>query len=214
MCLYPKCSLVLVPPSRVLPPLPPSLCFWEGVIPGQPPSLGEQVSTGLVPSSFTDARDGIFLIHMCQGPGTSSYMPIAWWLSLWELAGTQVSWHCWSSDEIPIRLISFNPPPNSSIWATDLCWMLGCNQLSLSGAGSASQSTAILGSHLQAQHRTFDALKNVLFHNQDKSKVWGIIYPYNEIMRWILGMVKVWTLQKIKWKIIFLNTTWKSIRSY
>jgi hypothetical protein len=49
--------------------------------------------------------------------------------------------------------------------------MLGCNQLSLSGAGSASQSTAILGSHLQAQHRTFDALKNVLFHNQDKSKV-------------------------------------------
>jgi hypothetical protein len=53
-----------------------------------------------------------------------------------------------------------------------------------------------------------------LFHNQDKSKVWGIIYPYNEIMRWILGMVKVWTLQKIKWKIIFLNTTWKSIRSY
>jgi hypothetical protein len=106
------------PPPRIFHPFTSPPLLLRGVPPlthpppahphQNPPSLGHQVSTGLRVSSPEKIRQGSPLPNMCQGPQTSPGMLFGWWLSLWELPGVRVSWHCWSSNGAaisPLQLI-------------------------------------------------------------------------------------------------------------
>ena len=105
-----------------------------------PPPWGIKSLTGLDTSSPTDARQGSPLLYMLFG----------WWLSLWELSGVQVSWHCWSSYVVAIPFSSFNPSPNSSIGICKLSPMLGGGYLHLVQL-AAGKNLSEDSSYLQAQ---------------------------------------------------------------
>ena len=82
-----------VPTCRVVPLICSPLCFWEG------PSLSipSPWISGLYRTrqfSSTEGRQGSPLLHKCRVPWNSPCIFFGWWLSLWELPGVQVSWHC------------------------------------------------------------------------------------------------------------------------
>ena len=145
--------LLLVLPPRVHHSILP-LCLWESNLP----------KTSLFPgaSSFYSIRHTVS--HWCRtGQSSATYVqgtldqpciPFGWWLSLWELPGVWVSWHCWSSYGVTKPFHSLNTSCNSSIRVLYLSQIVGCKYLLLSqsAAGRASQSTVRLGFCLQAQY--------------------------------------------------------------
>lgn len=151
----------LVLPPRVLHSVPHLLWLWEGAPHQLHPSpsalshplpLGHQVSTDIGTSFPTEARQGSPLLHMSYRPWISPCMFFGWWLSPWQLLGVHVYWCCWFSYRVAIPINSFNPSPNSSTRVPDLSSIVGYKYLHLSqsATGRASQSTAMLGSCLQA----------------------------------------------------------------
>jgi len=72
-----------------------------------PHSLGTQVFWRLGASPLTEASPGSPLLYMCWvGAHISWFMLSAWWLTVWEISGFQVSWDGWSSHG-DILLLSF-----------------------------------------------------------------------------------------------------------
>ena len=125
---------------------PPSWSYLpEFFTPSHPLSLWEGAHPTPLASPFPGAsrlyRIRLILSHWGQTRHSSStYVPGAseqqcisfgWWLSLWELPGVQVSWHCCSSYGVVIPFSSFKPSPNSSIGLLDLSAMVGCEYLHL-----------------------------------------------------------------------------------
>jgi hypothetical protein len=106
-----------------------------------PPSLGNQVSTGLGITSSTEARKG-------SGPAHVHYLFGA---SLGGLRGL-VSWYCCSSYGIVIPFSSFNLSRNFSIEIFYLIPMVGCKYLLL------SQSAAILYHRVKWYRKTASPL--------------------------------------------------------
>lgn len=91
--------------------------------------------------------DRVTFCYICAGPWMSPCMLFGWYLSLWELPGIQICWHCWSSCGVAITFITLKPSPNSfpmsiQCLAVDICFSLG----------RASQKATILGCNLQVQH--------------------------------------------------------------
>ena len=118
------------PCSQSSSPIPSPLHLWEDA--AHIPSPWDISSTELGASSSTEAGRGSPPLRMCGGPPTSPHTLFGWWISLWELPGVQVSWHCWSSYGVAIPFSSFNPSPNSSIGVPDLSPVLACEYLHLS----------------------------------------------------------------------------------
>jgi len=112
-----KCYLPLLDPLTESLPFthPLQLYPWECEILWCSHTLMPQISTKLGITSPTAARQGSPVLHMCSGAQTSPGMLFDCWLSLWELPGFQISWHCWSSCGVPIQFRAFNLLHNSSI---------------------------------------------------------------------------------------------------
>jgi hypothetical protein len=92
--------------------------------PEHPAFPGHQVSTGLVTSSPTEARQSSPLLYMCQWLQNSPSMPFGCWLRLWELPRIQVSRNCWSFYRVARPFSTVNPSPNYSIGISDFSPML------------------------------------------------------------------------------------------
>jgi hypothetical protein len=70
-------------------------------------SLGPPVSWELGASSLTQPRPGSPLLYMYWGPHISWYMLPGWWSSIWEIAGVQVNWNCWTFYRVT-KLLGFS----------------------------------------------------------------------------------------------------------
>ena len=84
------------------------LSLWEGAHPTlwHPPSLGHHVSTELGSSSPTEARQGIPLLHMCQGHQNSSVFPLAGGLVFGSSQGSRLV----DTVVLPMGLSSLSAP--------------------------------------------------------------------------------------------------------
>lgn len=89
--------------------------------------------------------DKAVLCDICPGGhGPARYL-FGWQLSLWELLGFQVSWHCYSSYGVAILFSSLSPSPNTSIGVPNLSPVIDCEYLHLSqsAAGRASEDALV-----------------------------------------------------------------------
>jgi hypothetical protein len=110
-------------------------------------SLGSPVSSELGSSSLTESRPSSPLLYMCWRPHISWCMLPGWRLSVWEIAGVQVSWDCWSSYRITLLLSFFQPFPISTTGVTSFYPLVGCKyvHLTLSAACWVFQRAVIIG---------------------------------------------------------------------
>lgn len=130
--------LLVLPCWVLLPILSPSSLRGQRP-PPQPPdfsTLANQVSAGWGISSPTETRHDSPLLHTCQGPRTSLYMLLSWYLHLCKLPGVQVSWHASQLTVGPcgvvISLRTFSSYPNASMGVLALHLMFVCGYLDLS----------------------------------------------------------------------------------
>jgi hypothetical protein len=63
---------------------------------------------------------------MSWGPRISWCMLLAWWLSVWEIPGVQVSWECWPSYGVALFLSFLQHFPNSTKGITSFCLLVRC----------------------------------------------------------------------------------------
>ena len=127
--LHPKCChLFQFSHQRVLLLISPPLNLWEGghpfIIPPSPPGTSSLCRIRHILFHWGRARNPSTIY--VSWPQTSPCMFFIWWLTLWELPGVQISWHCRSSCGFPIPFRAFNPFPNSSIWVPNIYRILGC----------------------------------------------------------------------------------------
>jgi hypothetical protein len=62
--------------------------------------LGLPVSWGLRAFSQTEPKQDAPLLYMCWAHHISWCMLPGWWSSVWEIAGLQVNWDCWTSNRV------------------------------------------------------------------------------------------------------------------
>lgn len=91
-------------------------------------------------------------VHVLRALDQLLWMLPDWGLSVWEISGVPVSWHCWASYGVTLLLSFFQPFPNSTTGVTNFSPLVGYNYLVLyqSAACWASRRTAMLGSCLWA----------------------------------------------------------------